>query len=147
MLSGAGSTLWGRGPDAWNDDVLAFDEALLPRWSHRPRCRPILMKWKEKGMSSIERRCGNVSHPHGRGPRRVRPGLLRTNGLPPSLPVPETSWGPRSAGGGWEGGRVGRGNTGESGPVCHCVSLYTPPLPPAPPLPMQRGKIVLSPEL
>lgn len=53
MLSGAALILWGReGGKPGMMRVLLFNEALPPRWSHRPWChsRPLLMKWKEKGI-------------------------------------------------------------------------------------------------
>lgn len=77
--------------------VLLFNEALPPRWSHRPWChsRPLLMKWKEKGIESAGLRCGDASHLTAellgvsRGPRC---GVAESpaDDLPQSLPVPET---------------------------------------------------------
>lgn len=98
MLSGAALILWGReGGKPGMVRVLLLNEALPPRWSHWPRChsRPLVMKWKEKGIESAGLRCGNASHLTAellgvsRGPRC---GVAESpaDDLPQSLPVPET---------------------------------------------------------
>ena len=69
--------------------------------------------------------------------------------MPQSLPVPNPLRGPCSRRGGWQGsglvGTLGEVAAAESGPVCCCVLRRLPPSPhPLPP--MQRKRIVLSPD-
>lgn len=85
--------------------------------------------------------------PHGWLQGMAWPRLLLV--MPQSLPVPNPLRGPYSRRGGWQGsglvGTLGEVAAVESGPVCCCV-LQRPPPSPHPLPPVQRRRIVLSPD-